>query len=153
MHQTLKGHSCLTMAYLADQRHVPPMRSVIRCSGQPDRLPSDGSVRKVSKKDMQAKLEKAHQYKSGMGQPVSTTVDTSMAPIVRPDTSATQSSSDSSTLETDFLVKDQPQLDTRAGDELAAFVVGERTDHSGSEAARARRKLIISAVFKSKLLL
>lgn len=76
---------------------------------------------------MQARLAKAREYKRG-GQPAPSA--SPPAPLVRPDTSTTQSSQQGASLETDLLI--EPQLTAQKPESVSAFVISERTDGSGA---------------------
>ena len=103
-------------------------------SGSDSKHPRDGSSRKKSNDDMQAKLAKARQYKQATG--MSNPIKPVLAPLVRPDTSATQNSGSGSTLETDMLVTNSLQSESGVHkDGLSAFVISEQTDGSGSTTA------------------
>lgn len=125
MQVSLGTSKCCSIRLTASSRHARLHACPALCSGEPSKLPSDGSVRKASKQDMQAKLDKARRYKQNM------------APLVRPDTSTTQSSADGSSLETDLLVSNRlhSNVSTSASEAVAPFVMGEQVDTSATLAA------------------
>ena len=114
--------------------HVLTLRTRPKCSANDGRLPTDSSVHKLSKQDMQAKLEKARQYKQAKKAPASQPAPNVPA-VVRPNVSATERSSDSSALETDLLITNTLRPDAGVQGEHAAFVIGEQTDDSAVMAA------------------